>query len=460
MKKKISLYIVTLIILTSARQLNATGFAIYEMGARAAALAGAFTAKADDASAISYNPAGLAFLDGFRIKTNIQYGTLKASAFSPHTETSFMSNPLQIQGLHYIAWSPLKDITFGFGRFTPYSTDTEWNGDWPGNRICVSSRFASIYLRSALAVKLLPGLALGVGMDVILSRAEWSHNIDFQHESFSQSNIPLYMDSRHYTQGTGIGFVSGLMWKIGKRLQIGGKYQHKVNFNSTGSNTFHDPFLNISSISVPGPDGRLVSMYKLMRSFYKVQDITFKTSLPREIILGIMLMPVDRLTLLLDLQWTQWSDAMKWEFQADKSGRDLNPEFMEQYADFFGITPDYGIQSADMSWIDTWNIKFGMEFHLSNEVLFRAGYATHPSAVKDNAIHPVIPDLDKNLISLGFGYAGPLFSIWDDTKLNDFSFDIFVQYMFSKDKTSSLPGYEFTFDTDRLVIGLGVGFVF
>ena len=446
MKKKISLSIVTLIILASAPQLSATGFAIYEMGARAAALAGAFTAKADDASAISYNPAGLAFLDGFRVKTNIQYGSLKASAFSPYTETSFISNPLQIQGLHYIAWSPFKDITFGFGRFTPYSTDTEWNGDWPGNHICVSSRFASTYLRSALAFKLLPGLALGVGMDVILSRAEWSHNIDFKQELFSQSNIPLYTDSRHQTQGTGIGFVSGLMWKIGKRLQIGGKYQHKVNFNSTGSNTFHDP--------------TGFSMYTLMRSFYKVQDVTFKTSLPREIVVGMMLMPVDRLTLLLDLQWTQWSDAMKWEFQADKSGGDLSPEFMERYADFFGITPDYGIQSADLRWKDTWNIKFGMEFHLSDTVLFRAGYANHPSAVKDRAIHPVIPDLDKNLISLGFGYVGPLFSIWDDTKLNDFSFDIFVQYMFSKDKTSSLPGYEFTFDTDRLVIGLGIGFVF
>ena len=133
---------------------------------------------------------------------------------------------------------------------------------------------------------------------------------------------------------------------------------------------------------------------------------------------------------------------------------------MEQYADFFGITPDYAVQSADLSWKDTMHIKFGMEFHLSDNISFRAGYAQHPSAVKDSIIHPVIPDLDRNLISFGFGYAGPLFSIWDDEKLNDFSFDIFIQYMFSKDKISSIPGYEYTYDTDRLVIGLGMGFVF
>ena len=42
----------------------ASGFNIYEAGTRATALGGAFTAWADDGSALFYNAAGLSFLEG------------------------------------------------------------------------------------------------------------------------------------------------------------------------------------------------------------------------------------------------------------------------------------------------------------------------------------------------------------------------------------------------------------
>lgn len=460
MTKKIFRIIVTLIIVNSAQQLRATGFAIYELGARAAALAGAFTARADDATTVYYNPAGMAFLDGLRIKTNIQFSPLKTTAFSPYTETSFTSDLLQIQGLHYLTWSLGDKLTFGFGRFTPYSTDTDWNGEWPGNNFCISSQLAIYYYRPALAVKLMPGLALGVGIDFVFSKVEWNHNLRFPSEAFLPGSDSLYMNSRHHAKGNGIGFVTGLLWKAGKKLQIGGKYQHKVSIDTKGNNTFHDLAQGGSYGSFPGPDNKLVSMYTLMQSYYMAQDVTFRVSLPTEIVLGLMFTPMDKLMLLLDFQWSQWSEAMKWEFQSVKTSGDLSPEFMEQYADFFGVTPDYGIQSADLSWKDTWSIKFGMEYHLSQTLALRAGYSYHPSAFESKALHPVIPDLDHNIISLGMGYEGSLFSDWDDKKLNDFYFDLFVQYMFTNDQISSLTGIDFSYNADRLVFGVGVGLGF
>ena len=44
-----------------------SGFALYEAGARSSALAGAVVARADDLSAIFYNPAGLVQLPGFQV---------------------------------------------------------------------------------------------------------------------------------------------------------------------------------------------------------------------------------------------------------------------------------------------------------------------------------------------------------------------------------------------------------
>ena len=47
-----------------------SGFALYEAGARSSALAGAVVARADDLSAIFYNPAGITQLEG----TQAQFG--------------------------------------------------------------------------------------------------------------------------------------------------------------------------------------------------------------------------------------------------------------------------------------------------------------------------------------------------------------------------------------------------
>ena len=49
---------------------TAANFLKLEVGARAAALAGAFTAVADDASAIKWNPAGMAYVNQFTLSYN------------------------------------------------------------------------------------------------------------------------------------------------------------------------------------------------------------------------------------------------------------------------------------------------------------------------------------------------------------------------------------------------------
>src|SRR3989442_8611650 len=58
-----------------------SGYSIYEQGARAMANAGAFTARADDPSALFFNPAGIVQLDGIRLNFGTNAIFLTGSEF-------------------------------------------------------------------------------------------------------------------------------------------------------------------------------------------------------------------------------------------------------------------------------------------------------------------------------------------------------------------------------------------
>jgi hypothetical protein len=105
--------------------------------------------------------------------------------------------------------------------------------------------------------------------------------------------------------------------------------------------------------------------------------------------------------------------------------------------------------------------KAGLEFRPARYLALRAGFARHQSSQAPADRSPVYPDLDRNIYSFGFGYEGPLFSIWgDDEKVSDLSFDLFLRYASATPGQSAFPGYEMTYDSNRLVVGVGVGFIF
>ena len=65
MRKKIAvLSCVATAVMGTAGISYGAGFKIAEQGAKAMGMANAFTAQADDPSALAYNPAGIAFLKG------------------------------------------------------------------------------------------------------------------------------------------------------------------------------------------------------------------------------------------------------------------------------------------------------------------------------------------------------------------------------------------------------------
>jgi long-chain fatty acid transport protein len=62
--RKLVLLVLGLFAATFANRADAAGFGIYEWSARGNALGGAMIARADDPSAVAFNPAGMVQLEG------------------------------------------------------------------------------------------------------------------------------------------------------------------------------------------------------------------------------------------------------------------------------------------------------------------------------------------------------------------------------------------------------------
>jgi len=444
-----------------APALQAQDFSFYDVGARAASLGGAFTAQADDITALFYNPAGLAFLDGFRIKTSLNFSSRSLSATWPGGEDDFTSSQNELIGNFFLSWQPFRGITLGAGYYSPYGFDSTWPVSWSGELYSAAAKLSAHTFRTALAVEPLKGLALSAALDVVSMSVAWDHRIPFELEKYPLTHEILVM-SRHEAGGHGLGFAAGALWKVFSGLQVGARYQKSAAVDTAGRNVFVFPnSLNYSYDIVPDPYSSPHSVLTLLDRFYVPQEVTGRLTLPREIACGIAWRPVPQLSLNLDVEWDRWSEFGRWEFTSVDAGGDLSPGFTPVYEEFYGISPDYGIQGVDLAVRDSKKLKAGLEYRLGRWFALRGGFARHASSVDPAGRTPLYPDPGLNLYSFGAGYEGPLYSIWDDEKtVSRLSIEFFIRYAAADEAPSALPGYEMTYGAKRWVGGVGVGFIF
>ncbi len=114
---------------------DAAGFAIYEWGARGNALGGAMVAKANDPSAVAWNPAGITQLKGTHISAGV-------AMISPMMDLSTTYNGVTTKNSGtknvffpanaYITHQINDNVWLGVGAFTRYGLGTEFSEDWYG----------------------------------------------------------------------------------------------------------------------------------------------------------------------------------------------------------------------------------------------------------------------------------------------------------------------------------------
>jgi long-chain fatty acid transport protein len=441
--------------------LQAQDFSFHEVGTRAASLGGAFTAKADDITAIYYNPAGLALLPGLRVKTNLLASKRTVSAYLPQYDATFVSDPSEYLQNIFVSWRPAKRIGLGFAYYSPYNAQAKWlDPRWLYEDVSIMAGMKTHTLRAVAAAEILKGLSIGATLDYITVDVDWKHTIHFEPANYELEPEAAAVHSSYELSGHAWGFAAGVLWRPVRALRVGARFQAATTVDLQGSNSFSFSMASMYDY-VPDPYMPLRSLADVLDDFYRGQLVTGRLTVPREIAGGIALTPVKPLSLYLDLQWDTWSGFGSWQFQSVKAEEDLAPPFTEVYQEFWGIRPNYRTQGEALVLRDTMKLKAGAEYRIGRWLAVRAGYSREQSSLETSDVSPLFPDLARNVYAIGGGYEGPLFSIYEeDRAIGELAIEVALRYSPARSLTSTLPGLELTYASERWSVGVGVGFNF
>lgn len=368
--KRLSFVAVLMLICGAGQQALASGFQIPEQGAKAMGLANAFTAVADDPSATWYNPAAIAFLDGSQLMLGgniiILPGTdFTANASNPATTGRVVGSASKtiFSPQAYLTYKPEGwRLAFGIGLNAPFGLET----DWPA-----TGAFASKNTFSRLNMfSVNPNVAFQIN-DNLSFAAGFSYYNAFN-VNFDSSTQLLDAD------GDGWGGNAALLYR-GDPFSFGVTYRSRVKVSLSGLATSAGALAGLGA---------------------GTSAATSKITFPDMVNIGAAFSPDPRWTLSAEVDWVNWKtfDAIRIQYASATYLAAVNT-----------LRAALGGAAVTQTTIpENWKAKFafraGVEWNYRSNMRARFGYTFDPTPVRDVDFSPAIPDSDRHLFAVGYGY--------------------------------------------------------
>lgn len=362
---------VSLLLLCSSSAF-ASGFSIYEASVRANGMLGAFSAYADHASTIFYNPAGLGGLEGINVSAG-------ASIIAPRT--SFRNKtPLAPYGAEYemkknqffvpnfyATYEITEGLTAGIGVYAEFGLGTEWNDDWVGRAASTKAEIETITVNPSVGYKIdntgIGTIRLGAGLrSIVYGKVELARAVtDFSPEG----SFALEGDLKK----PAYGYNLGVMYSPLEMVTLGFTYRSTIEAEFEGEAEFKNLAVGFPSTAGGGT------------------TIEF----PASYVIALNVKPMENLTIEGDYIWWGWSSYDELVINFDQT---INAFESDQIA-------------SPRNFEDTFQLRFGAEYkEFGVEGLtLRAGFAYDENPIPERDVDPTLPDADRIEFSGGLSYA-------------------------------------------------------
>jgi long-chain fatty acid transport protein len=372
-KRLFAILVAACLIVTS---LFAGGFQINEHGARATGQGGAFVARASDPSAIFFNAAGLGFQKGINasVGTTLIFPSTEFTGPTPATTNTKMVSQVFYPPTLYGTYSVNDKLVVGLGVFSPYGLGTEWPVDWVGRKSSIKTDLQSFYITPSVAYKVNDQISVGVGASYVIA------NVTLKYRVPTMSSLGVYSTkdgtAELVANGTAFTFNGGVIYKPMPNLSIGASYRHLAEVKLKGTAKFTD--MQFFAPYFPGGDGETTLPF------------------PSNFQAGVAYTINPKLTVEADVQYVMWNTYdMLAVTLTNGPAAPLAPG---------GVILQKSPAPANKDWSDAMMIRLGGEYLVNDKITVRAGFIHDATPQPDYTVEPMMPDADKNDISLGAGY--------------------------------------------------------
>jgi long-chain fatty acid transport protein len=421
-----------LLILISAASLAVSGvaygsgFSIFEQGAKATAMGGAFAATADDPSAIFYNVAGIAQIRRMEVNAG---GTIInfSNEFRGDPNDNFTSGSFGEYRHHtfippnvYAVMPIGNNLTFGVGSFAAYGLRTDWDNPWIGRFISRDANVKTVSVEPALAWQTSDGrLAIGAGAEyrrshIILDRNNPAFN------PFTQRVADVVSAHLNSDWDSAWGWNVGILFKPSPTWRIGASYRADMTIDYKGDATFKqiptgNPFVDASVAAQLPP----------------AQKINTAINYPATAIVGLA------------------HTMGAWDVEADVTHTTWSR--FEALAVNFETTPALSFVRPQ-NWEDTFSYRLGTNGRVATHWDVRMGLIYDENPQPTEGVGPLLPDSDRTALCFGVGWHnGPL------------SVDLAEMVLHFKRRSTqgiSSDNFNGTYKTDANLIGINLGYKF
>ena len=359
--------------------LAATGI-VTDQTARAAGVAGAYTAQAHDPTAVFFNPGALSLLTK---KKGLSAGTASSSFRPFHFQgrapgegagtVGKQSASIDITPSLFFAAPATDRVVLGGAAYSSIRTRSQWEepGAFSGRYLATASSIEAYDVVSAGGLQLSPTLGIGAGAVYRSARVSLDRRLG---ATIGGLKPDIASEAIESDLKSTLGWNAGLLFRPSPRFSFGAVYRSPIRMQLEGVGT-------LTQIATGDPQFDAL----VAASFPFDQDLAMTTQLetPAQLNAGVAFAVGEPMLTELDVHRTRWWTLRSIAF-VFPNDRTLDAHY------------ELGLET-------TLDYRAGLRFQFPTGPIIRLGYAIEKSPQPETTLSPFFSALDRNTVTAGFG---------------------------------------------------------